>query len=47
MDKHDERHDGTYTTAAGDQPDPARSHTPADHRPGQAQAHPAQAGTAG
>lgn len=42
MDKHDERHDGNNPAAAGAQPDPARSHTPADHRPGQAQAHPAQ-----
>lgn len=42
MDKHDERHNGTHPAAAGDQPDPARSHTPADHRPWQAQAHPAQ-----
>ena len=42
MDKHDERHNGTHPAAAGDQPDPARSHTPADHRPGQAQAHPEQ-----
>ena len=42
MDKHDERHNRTHPTAAGDQPDPARSHTPGDHRPGQAQAHPAQ-----
>ena len=41
MDKHDRRHERTKTAAA--QRDPARSHTPpADHRPGQAQAHPAQ-----
>ena len=42
MDKHDERHDGTHPAAAGARTDPARSHTAADHRPGQAQAHPAQ-----
>lgn len=46
-DKRDRRHDGNNTTAAGDQPDPARSHTPADHRPRTAQDHPAQAGAAG
>ena len=42
MDKHDERHDGTHTAATGAQRDPAQSHTEEDHRPGQAQAHPAQ-----
>lgn len=42
MDKHDRRHDGTYTAAAGARCDPARSHPEADHRPRQAQAHPAQ-----
>ena len=42
MDKYDERHNGTHPAAAGDQPDPAASRTPGDHRPGQAQAHPAQ-----
>lgn len=47
MDKHDARHNGTHPAAAGDQPDPAASRTAADHRPGQAQAHPAQAGAAG
>lgn len=47
VDKHDERHDGTHPTSAGDQRDPAGSHSPADHRPGQAQDHPAQAGAAG
>lgn len=41
-DKRDKRHDGNNTAAAGARADPARSHTPADHRPGQAQAHPAQ-----
>lgn len=41
-DKRDRRHDGNNTTAAGDQPDPAGSHIAADHRPWQAQAHPAQ-----
>lgn len=46
-DKHDRRHDGNNTTAAGDQPDPARSHTPADHRPWTSSDHPAQAGAAG
>ena len=46
-DKHDERYNGTHPAAAGARPDPARSHTPADHRPGKAQAHPAQAGAGG
>lgn len=39
MDKHDKRRERTQT---GARRDPARSHTPADHRPRQAQAHPAQ-----
>lgn len=39
MDKHDRRRERTQT---GARRDPARSHTPADHRPGQAQDHPAQ-----
>ena len=47
MDKHDKRHNGTHPAAAGAQPDPAASHTPADHRPRTAQDHPAQAGAAG
>lgn len=47
MDKYDERHNGTHPAAAGDQPDPARSHSPADHRPRTAQDHPAQAGASG
>ena len=42
MDKHDERHDGTYPAAAGARSDPAGSHRAGDHRPRQAQAHPAQ-----
>lgn len=42
MDKHDKRHNGTHPAAAESRSDPARSHTPADHRPRQAQAHPAQ-----
>ena len=46
-DKHDRRHDGNNTTAAGDQPDPAGAYSQTDHRPGKAQAHPAQAGAEG
>lgn len=47
MDKHDERHDGTYPAAAGARSDPAGSHRAGDHRPRTAQDHPAQAGAAG
>lgn len=39
MDKHDRRRERTQT---GARCDPARSHPEADHRPRQAQAHPAQ-----
>lgn len=46
-DKRDRRHDGNHTAAAGARADPARSHAPADHRPGTAQDHPAQAGAEG
>ena len=46
-DKRDRRHDGNNTAAAGARADSARSHTEADHRPGQAQAYPAQAGATG
>lgn len=42
--KHDRRRERTQT---GARCDPARSHPEADHRPGQAQAHPAQAGAEG
>ena len=38
-DKHDRRRERTQT---GARCDPARSHPEADHRPGQAQDHPAQ-----
>lgn len=47
MDKHDARHDGTYTAAAATRSDPAGSHTPGDHCPRTSQDHPAQAGAAG
>lgn len=36
------RHDRGYSNAAGARSDPAASRTAADHRPRQAQAHPAQ-----
>ena len=37
-----DKHGRNHSTSAGARRDPARSHTPGDHRPGQAQAHPAQ-----
>ena len=36
-----------HSTAAGARRDPAASRTPGNHRPGKAQAHPAQAGAEG